>query len=112
MILETRHLVFTNPSLRQALAWYATAPGQTDLPHGVITAVTPRAGGGLTVSVQQSGASKIRDVSFTASKTLGVLLYFCRKQRVPVPRDAHKDLSIEGDAIVLTIQSDTPTSGP
>jgi hypothetical protein len=112
MIFETRQLVFTNTALRNAFAWYQTVPNQTELPHGIITSVIPRAGGGATVYVQQSGASKMREVSFLASKTLAVLLYFCRKQRIPIPRDAGKDIAASDDSIILTIENRLKTSGP
>jgi len=112
MIFETRELVFTNSALKKAFAWYATVPNQADLPLGVITAVTPKPGGGATVLVQQSGASRIREVSFNASKTMAVLLYFCRKQRIPIPRDADKDISAQGDSISLTISGQTRTASP
>ena len=112
MIFETRELVFTNSALKKAFAWYAAVPNQGDLPPGAITAVTPRPGGAVTVLVQQSGASKNREVAFSASKTLAVLLYFCRKQRIPIPRDAEKDIAADGDTIFLTISGKTRTVSP
>ena len=112
MIIETRELVFTNTALKKAFAWYATVPNQGDLPPGAITAVTPKPGGGVNVLVQQSGASKNREVSFTANRTIAVLLYFCRKQRIPIPRDAGKDIAAEGDSIRLTITGQTRTTAP
>jgi hypothetical protein len=112
MIIETRELLFTNSALKKAFAWYATVPHQTDLPLGAITMVTPKPGGAVILLVQQSGASRIREVSFTASKTMAVLLYFCRKQRIPIPRDAEKDISAQGDSISLTISGKTRTLSP
>jgi len=112
VILETRALVFTNTALKKAFEWYAKVPNQGDLPPGAITAVTPRPGGAVTLLVQQSGASKNREVAFTASKTIAVLLYFCRKQRIPIPRDAEKDIATHGDSINLTISGQTRTVSP
>lgn len=112
MIFETRQLVFTNSAIKKAFDWYATVPNQSDLPHGLITSVMPKPGGGVTVFVQQSGASRIREVPFAASKTLAVLLYFCRKQRIPIPRDAEKDIAADGDTLVLTISGKTRTVSP
>lgn len=112
MIIETRELLFTNSALKKAFAWYATVPHQTDLPLGAITVVTPKPGGAITLQVQQSGASRIREVSFTASKTMAVLLYFCRKQRIPIPRDADKDITAQSDSICLTISGKTRTVSP
>ena len=112
MIVENRQLLFTNPALKKAFAWYQKVPNQTDLPLGVITMVTPKAGGGVTVQIQQSGASKTREASFMASKTLGILLLFCRRQKIPIPRDADKDIGMSDDGIVLTIRGTTTTTAP
>ena len=112
MIFENRELVFSNSALKKAFAWYATVPHRGDLPLGTITAVTPKPGGAVMVLVHQSGASKNREVSFTASKTMAVLLYFCRKQRIPIPRDADKDIVMHGDSIGLTISGHTRSISP
>lgn len=112
MIFETRELVFTPSALKKAFEWYATIPNQGDLPHGTVVSVIPRQGGGVGVVIQQSGASKLREVAFNASKTLGALLYFCRKQRIPVPRDAEKDIVADGDTILVHISAKTKTTSP
>lgn len=112
MIFETRELVFTNTALKKAFDWYATVPRQADLPPGAITAVIPKPGGAVTVMVHQSGASRNREIPFTASKTMAVLLYFCRKQKIPIPRDADKDIVSQGDSIGLTISGKTRTVSP
>jgi hypothetical protein len=112
MIVETRELFFTNSALLKAVAWYQKVPHQTDLPLGVVTMVTPKAGGGLSILIQQSGASKAREVVFLASKTLGLLLLFCRRQKIPIPRDASKDMEAGDDGISLIIRSETMTSAP
>lgn len=112
MIVENRQLLFTNIALKQAFAWYQQVPNQSDLPRGVITMVTPKVGGGATVQVQQSGATKSREVSFMASKTLAVLLLFCRRQKIPIPRDADKDIGTSDDGIILTIRGTTTTTAP
>lgn len=112
MIIETRELVFTNSALKKAFAWYATVPNQSDLPPGAIAVVTPKAGGATLVMVQQSGGSRNREIAFSPSKTLAVLLYFCRKQRVPIPRDAEKDIATRGEDISLIISAKTRTAGP
>lgn len=112
MIIETRELFFTNSALKKALAWYQKVPNQSDLPLGVVTTVTPKPGGGLVVQIQQSGATKSRDILFSASKTLALLLLFCRRQKIPIPRDASKELASADDGIVLTVRGETPTSAP
>lgn len=112
MIFENRELLFSNSALKKAFDWYSKVPNQGDLPPGAITAVNPKPGGAVTVLVQQSGASKNREVAFTSNKTIAVLLYFCRKQRIPIPRDAEKDISSQGDSISLTISGSTRSAPP
>ncbi len=112
MIFETRTLIFSNTALRKAFAWYQAAPNQTDMPHGVIASVTPKAGGAVSVALQQAGASRMREVAFPASRVLMVLLYFCRKQRVPIPRDADKSLDVSDDGLALTLRHNIETTGP
>ncbi|PWC33933.1 hypothetical protein [Azospirillum sp. TSO35-2] len=112
MIVETRELFFSNSALKKAIAWYQKAPNQTDLPLGVVTAVAPKTDGGLSVQIQQSGASKSREVTFTPSKTLALLLLFCRRQKVPIPRDAAKDLETVDDGLILIVRGETATTAP
>eukprot|EP01012_Entosiphon_sulcatum_P048927 TRINITY_DN67504_c0_g1_i1.p3 TRINITY_DN67504_c0_g1~~TRINITY_DN67504_c0_g1_i1.p3 ORF type:complete len:115 (-),score=24.95 TRINITY_DN67504_c0_g1_i1:201-545(-) len=112
MIVETRELFFTNPALKKAVAWYQKVPNQTDMPLGVVTEVTPKPGGGIVVTIQQSGASKSREVVFSASKTLAVLLLFCRRQKIPIPRDAVKDIATADDGISLVIRGEVMTAAP
>lgn len=112
MIVETRELFFTNSALTKAIAWYQKVPNQSDLPLGVVTMVAPKPGGGLVVTLQQSGASKGRDVAFSPSKTLAVLLLFCRRQKIPIPRDGVKDIEMGDDGISLIIRGETLTSAP
>ncbi|MDQ2102270.1 hypothetical protein [Azospirillum isscasi] len=111
MIFETRHLVFTNSALKKAFGWYQKVPNQTDLPMGMIASVVPKSDGGVVVMVQQ-GAAKVRDVAFMPSKTLGVLLLFCRRQKIPIPRDAEKDIFPSDDGIMLTIRGSSSTTPP
>ena len=111
MIFETRHLVFTNSALKKAFSWYQKVPNQTDLPLGMIASVVPKSDGGVVVVVQQ-GAAKMRDVAFMPSKTLGVLLLFCRRQKIPIPRDAEKDILPSDDGLMLTIRGSSVTSAP
>jgi hypothetical protein len=112
MIVETRELFFTNSALSKAIAWYQKVPNQTDLPLGIVTMVTPKPGGGLIVLVQQSGASKAREIPFSANKTLGVLLLFCRRQKIPIPREAVKDIVVADDGLILVIRGETLTVAP
>ena len=86
-------------------------PNQTDLPLGMIASVVPKSDGGVVVVVQQ-GAAKMRDVAFMPSKTLGVLLLFCRRQKIPIPRDAEKDILPSDDGLMLTIRGSSVTSAP
>ena len=113
MIVDSRQLVFSESALVKAFRWYALAQGQSDLPQGVVARVvlteTPcRA----TVFIQRHGASRFDEVVFSGNKLVGAVLYFCKKQRVPVPRDALKTLRVEDSFLVMDITRKIPTAAP
>lgn len=112
MIYEIRELTFTEAALKDAFRWYQAAPNQKDMPHGSIASVIAQPGGGVTVTLQQAGASRMREVTFPSARLLMVLLYFCRKQRIPIPRDGEKTLSADEAGIVLTIGHQFRSTGP
>lgn len=112
MIYELRELTFTEAALKDAFRWYQVAPNQKDLPHGVIASVKPQPGGGVMVMLQQAGASKMREVAFPSARVLMVLLYFCRKQKIPIPRESEKTLSADEAGVILTIGYQFRSTGP
>lgn len=112
MIHENRQILFTNIALRQAFSWYQNVPNQSDLPPGAIVSVTPRSGGGASVSVIASGNSRPREITFPATKMLAILLYFCQRQRVPIPRDGEKTLEAAEDGLMITVDYTVRTSAP
>lgn len=112
MIYEVRELTFTEAALKDAFRWYQAAPNQNDCPHGVIASVKPQPGGGVIVLLQQIGASRMRELAFPSSRLLMVLLYFCRKQKIPIPREAEKTLASDEAGIILTIGHQFRSVGP
>lgn len=112
MIYELRELTFTEAALKDAFKWYQEAPNQKDMPHGVIASVKPQPGGGAVIMLQQAGASRMREIPFPSSRLLMVLLYFCRKQRIPIPRESEKTLTADESGIILTIGYQFRSTGP
>ncbi|WP_207460200.1 hypothetical protein [Azospirillum sp. SYSU D00513] len=106
MIVESRRIVFNDTALRLAIRLYADVSTQGDLPQGVITGVDLRDNDGLsaTVFVQQSGASMLREAVLSQQKILAALLLLCRSQKIPVPRQADKSLTVAGSRLVLDIK--------
>ncbi|MEI6560090.1 MAG: hypothetical protein WCO00_16965 [Rhodospirillaceae bacterium] len=104
MILDNRQLVFSESAVLTAFRWYVQAQGQSDLPQGVVSRIaltgTPCR---VTVFLQRHGASRFDEFPFSGNKLVGALLYFCKKQKVPVPRDAQKTLRVEDDVLVMDI---------
>lgn len=106
MIVESRRIVFNDTALRLAIRLYADVSTQGDLPQGVITGVDLHDNDGLsaTVFVQQSGASMLREAVLSQQKILAALLLLCRSQKIPVPRQADKSLTVAGSRLVLDIK--------
>ena len=113
MIIDSRQLVFSESAVLKAFRWYVQAQGQSDLPHGVVSRValteTPCR---VTVFVQRHGASRFDEFPFAGNKLTGIILYFCKKQRVPVPRDALKTLRVEDNFLVMDITRKIPAASP
>ena len=113
MIVDSRQLVFSESALLKAFRWYALAQGQSDLPQGVVSRLvlteTPCR---VTVFVQRHGASRFDEISFSGNKLVGAILYFCKKQKVPVPRDALKTLRVEDNFLVMDITRKIPAISP
>jgi len=105
MIVESRRIVFDGTALRQAVRLYAEAATQGDVPQGVITDVALKEGRAPSaiVHIQQSGASQLREAVLNEGKILASLLLLCRSQKIPVPRNAEKTLSVAGNRLVLEI---------
>ena len=114
MIYERRRLAFAAEALREVFRCYAEIPKQSDLPMGTITRVTvcPAAPVRVTVLIQQSGASRLREIEIAADKLLVALIYFCRCQRIPLPRNPVKSLSVAEGQIVLDLHMVITPSSP
>lgn len=114
MITESRQIYFNRIALMNACRWYASVPKQTDLPYGMITDVllNEEVPLSLTVLVEQAGASRIRIVKLPEGKILPIILYVCKKHKVPIPRHAEKSFKIIGDELVLVIHRTLATAAP
>ena len=113
MIIDSRQLVFSESALLKAFRWYVLAQGQSELPHGVVSRIalteTPCR---VTVFVQRHGASRFDEIPFSGNKLTGAMLYFCKKQGVPVPRDALKTLRVEDNFLIMDITRKISTLSP
>ena len=91
-----RQLVFSESAVLKPFRWYVLAQGQSDLPHGVVSRMSLGENPcRVSVFVQRHGASRFDEIRFSGNKLVGALLYFCKKQKIPVPRDALKTLRVE-----------------
>ena len=113
MIIDSRQLVLSESAVLKAFRWYAQAAGQSDIPHGMITRITLSASPcRVTVIVQRPGASRFDEYPISGNKLVGAMLYFCKKQKVPVPRDAIKTLRVEDDFLVMELSREIPAISP
>lgn len=114
MIEERREVRFDKQSLIEACRWFQTLSKQTEIPHGLITDVIlsdddpPE----MTVLMNQSGASKMRIINLKPTTLLPLILYFCKKQRIPVPRHSEKSFNADEESLVMILTKEHETRGP
>ena len=113
MIIDSRQLVLSESAVLKAFRWYVQAQGQSDLPHGVVSRVVlDESPCRVMVFLQRHGASRFDEIPFSGNKLIGAILYFCKKQKIPVPRDALKTLRVEDNFLVMEITRKIPTVSP
>lgn len=106
MIVERRQILFSPEALLEAVRLYSALPQQSDVPFGLIASVSVKPAGAspvLDIVVQQSGASQLRKVPLAGLKIMAALLLLCRKRQIPVPKQAKKNITVEGQGLVLTV---------
>lgn len=112
MITERRQILFSNESLKEAVKFAATVMPDK-VPHGMIRRVwvgeEPELM--LFVQVEPLGARKLTEVSFRHTEIAVMLILFCRKLKIPLPRSADKYLEMEGGNLSLVITKQVMADG-
>ncbi len=102
---EFRQILFSNKELIDALYEYDRA-AQTKLLQGDILSCTPVQEGKVAVRLQLtdmvSGEAKV--ASLTSEMVAAVLLRYCIKHGIPIPRIADKSIQVHDDLISLDVR--------
>jgi len=109
MILDTRRIVFSPDAVREAVKFYRNSFPSNQPPGLVgpifIRSVNPVV---LGISIQAIGARVFREVEMPASEVAAMLIVYCRKMRIPLPRHGDKSVEAHGETIILGVQKSIP----
>jgi len=96
VLTDLRALTFSSMALRQAFELTRQVAPER-IPPGPIASIVLRGSGPdvtAVVLVQQPGATRLREVEVPAIRLAAMLILFCRKLDIPLPRQARKRLAI------------------
>lgn len=104
MIVDSRHILFSPEAIREALKTYRTLFPQKQ-PPGLIGPIVIRSETPLVlgVKIQAMGSSVYREIEMEESELAAMLIVYCRKLKIPLPRTGDKSLEVEGDNIALLV---------
>lgn len=104
MITETRQIAFSDEALMKAIALYA-AGFPEKMPQGRLLKVQFRSiePPTLTVVVEADGRTTEREVEFSRTEIAALLMHYCRRERIPLPRVSEKGLMVDKGRICLVI---------
>ncbi len=104
MIVDTRRIVFSPEAVREAVKLYRASFPEKQ-PPGSIGPIFIRNTAPVTlgVSVQAVGATKHREIEMAASEVAVMLILYCRKAKIPLPRTGAKAIETQGDSLVLSV---------
>lgn len=104
MIVDSRHIMFSPEAIREAVKTYrALFPAKQ--PPGLLGPIVVRSAEPLTlgIKVQAMGSSVYREVEMDENEIAAMLIVFCRKLKIPLPRTANKSIELDGDNIALSV---------
>ncbi len=104
MIVDSRQIQFSAEALKDAVKTYRELFPQKQ-PPGLLGAVMIRGINpiSLGVKVQAMGSRVYREIEMAESEVAAMLILYCRKLRIPLPRTADKAIKVQGDNIALIV---------
>ena len=102
---EFRQILFSNKELIEALYEFDRA-AQTKLLQGDILSCPPveEDKAALRVQLMDPASGETQVASLSSEMVAAVLLRYCIKHRIPMPRNAAKSIQIHGDQISLDVR--------
>lgn len=104
MIVDSRHIMFSAEAIREAVKTYRELfPAKQ--PPGILGPVIIRSSDPLMlgVKVQAVGSSNFREVEMDENEVAAMLIVYCRKLKIPLPRTADKSIEVEGENVALIV---------
>ncbi|OYQ37679.1 hypothetical protein CHU95_00495 [Niveispirillum lacus] len=104
MIVDSRHIMFSPEAIREAVKTFRDL-FPTKQPPGLLGPIMIRSRDPLVlgVKIQATGSSLYREVEMDESEVAAMLILFCRKIKIPLPRTASKSIEVDGDNIALIV---------
>lgn len=104
MIVDSRHIMFSPEAIREAVKTYREL-FPTKQPPGLLGPIVIRGSDPLVlgVKVQAMGSSTYREVEMDENEIAAMLIVFCRKIKIPLPRTANKSFEVDGENIALVV---------
>ncbi|MBP7336051.1 hypothetical protein [Niveispirillum sp.] len=96
--------MFSPEAIREAVKTFREL-FPTKQPPGLLGPIVIRSADPLVlgVKIQATGSSTYREVEMEESEVAAMLIVFCRKLKIPLPRTANKSIEVEGDNIALIV---------
>jgi hypothetical protein len=104
MIIDSRQIQFSAEALKEAVRTYRELFPQKQ-PPGLLGTIAIRGLNPLSlgVKVQAMGSRVYREVEMTESEVAAMLILYCRKLKIPLPRNADKAIKVQGDNLSLIV---------
>ncbi len=106
---EVRIIVFTSEEALEAIAQFSETldtPLFSGRPSDLHVRKNPQVR--AVLEVERAGGEEIETVDLNASHLAAALITFCRKRRIPLPRNARKELDVMDDQLVLRLEVGAP----
>lgn len=107
---EVRIIVFTSEEVLDAVEQFSETldtPLFRGKPSDLHVRKSPQVR--AILEVERAGGEEIETVDLNSSHLAAALITFCRKRRIPLPRNAKKELDIIEDQLVLRLEVGSPS---
>jgi len=107
---EHRVIVFTSEEAIDAIARFSKML-DTPLFRGKPTELHVRKNPQVRaiLEVEKRGSEEIETIDLNSSHLAAALINFCREIRIPLPRNAKKELDVSGEQLVLRLKVGEPS---
>lgn len=104
MIVDSRHIQFSPEAVRAAVKTFRELFPQKQ-PPGLLGPIMIRSDNPLIlgVKIQAMGSSVYREIEMEEAEVAAMLIIYCRKMKIPLPRAAEKSMEVDGDRIALIV---------